>query len=189
MAELLAFTTLVPIAGAVFVFMLVVYVAIRMRYKKAGPDEALIVYGRKKILGPKVRSEKGEVEAFRIIHGGARSWHHCVSACRMQASIGSGANGSLANTKRTSVSISSLDNPRQGSPAASQRRPTTVTQFRQVAGVSQSSSGMASTGRNSSRSFRWESWLNGRYRTAVVARLENTIRPITTLTSGNPRSC
>ena len=46
------------------------YLVFRMRYKKAGPDEALIVFGRKKFLGKKVRDEKGEVEAFRIIRGG-----------------------------------------------------------------------------------------------------------------------
>ena len=46
------------------------YLLIRMRYKKAGPDEALIVFGRRKLLGKKVRSEKGEIEGFRIIRGG-----------------------------------------------------------------------------------------------------------------------
>jgi flotillin len=46
------------------------YLLIRMRYKKAGPDEALIVFGRRKLLGRKVRSEAGEIEGFRIIRGG-----------------------------------------------------------------------------------------------------------------------
>jgi len=46
------------------------YLVIRVRYKKAGPDEALIVFGRRKLLGRKVRSEKGEIEGFRIIRGG-----------------------------------------------------------------------------------------------------------------------
>jgi flotillin len=46
------------------------YLVIRVRYKKAGPDEALIVFGRRKLLGKKVRSEKGEIEGFRIIRGG-----------------------------------------------------------------------------------------------------------------------
>jgi flotillin len=46
------------------------YLLIRVRYKKAGPDEALIVFGRRKIFGKKVRSEKGEIEGFRIIRGG-----------------------------------------------------------------------------------------------------------------------
>jgi len=46
------------------------YLVIRVRYKKAGPDEALIVYGRRKLFGTKVRSEKGEIEGFRIIRGG-----------------------------------------------------------------------------------------------------------------------
>jgi flotillin len=49
---------------------LVVYAVVRMRYKKAGPDEALIIYGRRKLLGSKVRDDKGEVESFRIMRGG-----------------------------------------------------------------------------------------------------------------------
>jgi flotillin len=46
------------------------YLVVRVRYKKAGPDEALIVFGRRKILGKKVKTAKGEVEGFRIIRGG-----------------------------------------------------------------------------------------------------------------------
>jgi flotillin len=46
------------------------YLVIRVRYKKAGPDEALIVYGRRKLLGKKVRGETGEIEGFRIVRGG-----------------------------------------------------------------------------------------------------------------------
>ena len=46
------------------------YLLIRVRYKKAGPDEALIVFGRRKLIGKKVRTEKGEIEGFRIIRGG-----------------------------------------------------------------------------------------------------------------------
>lgn len=49
---------------------LVAYLFVRFRYKKAGPDEALIVYGRRKLLGSKVRDEKGHVESFRIVRGG-----------------------------------------------------------------------------------------------------------------------
>lgn len=52
------------------VFLFFSYLVMRMRYKKAGPDEALIVFGRRKLLGRKVRSEKGEIEGFRIIRGG-----------------------------------------------------------------------------------------------------------------------
>ncbi|MFZ0429722.1 MAG: SPFH domain-containing protein [Acidobacteriota bacterium] len=48
----------------------VVYLIVRGRYKKAGPDEALIVFGRRKLLGRKVLDDKGEVESFRIIRGG-----------------------------------------------------------------------------------------------------------------------
>jgi flotillin len=50
--------------------LLFVYLLIRTRYKKAGPDEALIVFGRRKFFGKKVRDEKGEVESFRIVRGG-----------------------------------------------------------------------------------------------------------------------
>jgi len=46
------------------------YLLIRVRYKKAGPDEALIVFGRRKFFGKKVRTDKGEIEGFRIIRGG-----------------------------------------------------------------------------------------------------------------------
>jgi len=52
------------------VLLFLTYLVIRVRYKKAGPDEALIVFGRRKLLGKKVRSEKGEIEGFRIIRGG-----------------------------------------------------------------------------------------------------------------------
>lgn len=46
------------------------YLIVRVRYKKAGPDEALIVYGRRKVFGKKVKDDKGETEGFRIIRGG-----------------------------------------------------------------------------------------------------------------------
>ncbi len=49
---------------------IVAYLVVRGRYKKAGPDEALIVFGRRKLLGRKVRDEKGDIESFRIIRGG-----------------------------------------------------------------------------------------------------------------------
>lgn len=62
-------TLLTGLAVLVFVF-LFAYVLIRSRYKKAGPDEALIVYGRRKLFGKKVRGEKGEIEGFRIVRGG-----------------------------------------------------------------------------------------------------------------------
>jgi flotillin len=60
-------------AGAVvfglFAFF-VIYLVLKSRYKKAGPDEALIVFGRRKIFGRKVRDEAGDVQSFRIIRGG-----------------------------------------------------------------------------------------------------------------------
>jgi flotillin len=56
--------------GIVGLGMLMLYVFVRTRYKKAGPDEALIVFGKRKMFGKKVRDEKGVIEAFRIIRGG-----------------------------------------------------------------------------------------------------------------------
>ena len=66
----MGFQIFVMLLFVVPVFLFFAYVVMRMRYKKAGPDEALIVFGRRKLLGRKVRSEKGEVEGFRIIRGG-----------------------------------------------------------------------------------------------------------------------
>jgi flotillin len=54
-------------AGAV---LFIAYIVLRLRYKKAGPDEALIVYGRRQFLGAKLRDDKGQVESFRIVRGG-----------------------------------------------------------------------------------------------------------------------
>ena len=52
-------------------FAIVVFYAIaRMLYKKAGPDEALIVYGRKGGFGNKVKDAQGVTEGFRIVRGG-----------------------------------------------------------------------------------------------------------------------
>ena len=61
-----AFTVLLILLG-----LFVVYVILaRMLRKKAGPDEALIVYGRRKLLGEKVKDERGVTEGFRIVRGG-----------------------------------------------------------------------------------------------------------------------
>jgi len=48
----------------------IVYLVVKSRYKKAGPDEALIVYGRRKLFGKKVVSEEGETKGYRIVRGG-----------------------------------------------------------------------------------------------------------------------
>jgi flotillin len=57
--------------GVVFsVLFFFVYLVVKMRYKKAGPDEALIVFGRRKLMGKKVRDASGAVESFRIVRGG-----------------------------------------------------------------------------------------------------------------------
>lgn len=62
--------TAMPILIFLFFVGIIAYLVIRTRYKKAGPDEALIVFGRRKLFGKKVRSEAGEIEGFRIIRGG-----------------------------------------------------------------------------------------------------------------------
>ena len=46
------------------------YILVKSRYKKAGPDEALIVFGRRKLTGKKVLDDEGRAEGFRIVHGG-----------------------------------------------------------------------------------------------------------------------
>jgi len=58
------------IAVVLVVLFFIGYLVVRFRYKKAGPDEALIVFGRRKLLGKKVRSASGDIEGFRIIRGG-----------------------------------------------------------------------------------------------------------------------
>ncbi|MGE5235786.1 MAG: flotillin family protein [Acidobacteriota bacterium] len=63
----LSTTFYVVVVAFVLVF---AYFTVRFRYKKAGPDEALIIYGRRKLIGHKVRDAKGDVEAFRIVRGG-----------------------------------------------------------------------------------------------------------------------
>jgi flotillin len=58
---------LVVIAFALFVL----YLFFKTRYKKAGPDEALIVYGRKKLLGKsQLRTVTGASQGYRIVRGG-----------------------------------------------------------------------------------------------------------------------
>ncbi len=66
MMDLFVFFGLIAIPVAILAF----YIVVRICYKKAGPDEALIVYGRRRLFGDKVRDEKGEVEGFRIVRGG-----------------------------------------------------------------------------------------------------------------------
>ncbi|HXT22889.1 MAG TPA: flotillin family protein, partial [Thermoanaerobaculia bacterium] len=61
--------TLPYILGGLFAF-LFLYILARALYKKSGPDEALIVYGRRKLFGQKVRDEAGQIESFRIVRGG-----------------------------------------------------------------------------------------------------------------------
>ncbi|HYO15622.1 MAG TPA: SPFH domain-containing protein [Thermoanaerobaculia bacterium] len=75
-------------AFLVLVGVLAFYILVRILYKKAGPDEALIVYGRRKLLGEKVRDEKGGIEGFRIVRGGGTfvfpAWEqHRVLSLRM----------------------------------------------------------------------------------------------------------
>jgi len=56
--------------GAALAVVAFFYLLARMLYKKVGPDEAMIVYGRKKVFGDKVRNEQGTIEGFRIVRGG-----------------------------------------------------------------------------------------------------------------------
>ena len=75
---------LVGIAIAILIagggFALFSYIVVRWRWKKAGPDEALIVYGHRKLFGRKLKDEKGEIEGFRIVRGGGAfvlpAWEH-----------------------------------------------------------------------------------------------------------------
>jgi len=62
--ELIIAAIVLPVAIIIF------YAFVRVCYKKAGPDEALIVFGRRKLWGKKVRDDKGQVEGFRIVRGG-----------------------------------------------------------------------------------------------------------------------
>src|SRR6185436_20494622 len=64
-----ALLSLPYILGGLFAFIFL-YILARALYKKAGPDEALIVYGRRKLFGQKVRDEAGQIESFRIVRGG-----------------------------------------------------------------------------------------------------------------------
>lgn len=56
--------------GAVAFALLLAYLFVKARYKKAGPDEALIVFGRRKLWGRRAVDEDGLAEGFRIVHGG-----------------------------------------------------------------------------------------------------------------------
>ncbi len=55
---------------AIPIGLLLLYIVIKARYKKAGPDEALIVYGRKKVLGRGAVDEDGAPSGYRIVRGG-----------------------------------------------------------------------------------------------------------------------
>lgn len=61
-----AFGWMVVVAIVLFVG----YLFVKFRYKKAGPDDALIIYGRRKLFGRKVRDAEGRVEGLRIVRGG-----------------------------------------------------------------------------------------------------------------------
>ena len=70
-------TRLVSIGGTLAILgvgLLFVYLIFKTRYKKAGPDEALIVFGRKKLLGrSRVVGAEGENVGYRIVRGGDTS--------------------------------------------------------------------------------------------------------------------
>jgi len=58
-------TTLIVTAGC----LLAIYLFFKSRYKKAGPDEALIVFGRKPLLGKKVLDQDGDAQGLRVVRG------------------------------------------------------------------------------------------------------------------------
>jgi flotillin len=66
MQSLASASVVIGVLFAIAVF----YILARLLYKKVGPDEALIVYGRRQMFGDKVRDEKGAAEGFRIVRGG-----------------------------------------------------------------------------------------------------------------------
>jgi len=51
-------------------FVVSAYLAIRIFYKKVGPDAALIVYGRRQVFGEQLKDAKGEATSIRIVRGG-----------------------------------------------------------------------------------------------------------------------
>ena len=53
-----------------FVVLMIAYLVVRSRYKKAGPDEALIVFGGLRLFSRKVASDSGVDESYRIVRGG-----------------------------------------------------------------------------------------------------------------------
>ena len=62
---------LVPVVVGVLIFLTIFgWIVIKARYKKVGPDEALIIYGSKKMFGKKVRDDAGDITGLRIIRGG-----------------------------------------------------------------------------------------------------------------------
>jgi flotillin len=61
---------LLAIAAFALIGLLVVYLLLKSRYKKAGPDEALIVFGRRALFGKKIVDPEGHPESFRIVRGG-----------------------------------------------------------------------------------------------------------------------
>jgi len=65
--DLMSLVLVLAVAAGLLLFL---FLLVRLRYRKAGPDEALIVYGRRKLFGRKVVDEKGRAEGFRIVRGG-----------------------------------------------------------------------------------------------------------------------
>ncbi len=53
-----------------FVVLMIAYLVVRSRYKKAGPDEVLIVFGGLRLFSRKVASDSGVDESYRIVRGG-----------------------------------------------------------------------------------------------------------------------
>ncbi len=71
MSELIGLVSTGGTLLILFFGLLFVYLLLKTFYKKAGPDEALIVFGRKKLIGrSRVVDAEGESVGYRIVRGG-----------------------------------------------------------------------------------------------------------------------
>ena len=69
MSSIASLMSLLVTGIGVLIGLLLLYLIVKSRYKKAGPDEALIVYGRRKLFGKKLVDAEGEATGFRIVRG------------------------------------------------------------------------------------------------------------------------
>ena len=76
--------------GALGLAGLLLYAILRSRYKKAGPDEALIVYGRRKLLGKKVVSQKKYYPGYILLQMNMsdNAWHLVKNTPKVTGFVG-----------------------------------------------------------------------------------------------------